>query len=104
MYADILSSVLNDWVDELSGDSLIEFAHMCRVQMLDSSPARNSASAALAAELSYDRALIKVCQAHGIAVMPWRFSHPNEERTRLESELVAIGIDLIASSRGFGDD
>ena len=26
VYADILSSVLNDWVDELGGDALIEFA------------------------------------------------------------------------------
>lgn len=104
MYADILSSVLNDWVDELSGAALIEFAQVCRAQMLDASPDRDSASTALAAELSYDRALIKVCQAHGIAVMPWRFSHPSEERARLEGELVTIGVDLVASSRSPGRD
>jgi hypothetical protein len=104
VYADILSSVLNDWVDELSGDALIDFAQVCRVQMLDSSPGRDSASTALAAELSYDRALIKVCEAHGIEVRSWRFSHPNKERARLEGELVAIGIDLVASSRSSGED
>ena len=104
MYADILSSVLNDWVDGLSGAELVEFARVCRAQMLDVSPRRDSASTALAAELSYDRALIKVCQAHGIAVMPWRFSHPGEERGRLERELVTIGVDLVALSRSPGRD
>ncbi len=99
MYAHILSSVLNDWVDELGGDALVEFAQVCRAQMLDSSPDRDGASTALAAELSYDRALIKVCQAHGIEVMPLSFSRPGEERARLEGELVAIGIDLVALSR-----
>jgi hypothetical protein len=99
MYAAILSSVLDDWVDELSGDTLIEFARICRVQMLDASPNRDSASTALAAELSYDRALIKVCQAQGIAVMPGGFLHPSDERARLEGELVAFGIDLMASPR-----
>jgi hypothetical protein len=99
VYHHILSSVLGDWVDELDGDALIDFAQVCRVQMLESSPDRVSAAVALSAELSYDRALIKVCEAHGIAVMPLRFAHPGEERARLERELVAIGIDLVASSR-----
>ena len=102
VYVDILWSVLDDWVDELSGDALIEFAQVCRAQMLDASPTRDSASTALAAELSYDRALIKVCQAHGIEVMPMRFERPSAGRARLESELVAIGIDLVASSRNRG--
>jgi hypothetical protein len=104
VYADILSSVLNDWVDELSGDALVEFTRLCRVQMVDSSPTRDGASTALAAELSYDRALIKVCQAHGIEVMPMRFSHPSDERARLEGELVAMDIDLRASSRSRAQD
>jgi hypothetical protein len=104
MYADLLSSVLNDWVDELTGDALIDFAQVCRAQMLDSSPGRDSASTALAAELSYDRALIKVCEAHGIEVMPLLFSHRSEERARLEGELVAIGIDLMVSSGSPGED
>ena len=96
MYADILSSVLNDWVDELSGPALIDFAQVCRVQMLESSG--GTAVVALAAELSYDRALIKVCDAHAIDTTTRRFSHPKEERARLEHELTAIGIDLVSSS------
>jgi len=102
MYADILSSVLNDWVDELSGDALIDFAQVCRAQLRISS--RDTAILALAAELSYDRALIKVCQAHGIDVTTLRFSHPKQERTRLEGALIAIGIDLVSASRDQGED
>ncbi len=104
VYAAILSSVLDDWVDELSGDALIEFARVCRAQMLGTSPTRDSASTALAAELSYDRALIKVCQAYGIEVMPIRFSRPGDERSRLEGELVAIGVDLIRPSKRRGEN
>lgn len=102
MYVGILSSVLNDWVDELNGNALIDFARVCRVQMLDSSPRRDSAATALAAELSYDRALIKVCEAHGIEAIALRFSSPSAERARLEGELLAIGIDLLAASRSSG--
>ena len=76
MYVGILASVLNDWVDELSGDDLVDFARVCRAQMLDTSPQRDSAATVLAAELSYDRALIKVCEAHGIDAIALRFSRP----------------------------
>jgi hypothetical protein len=97
MYADTLSSVLNDWVDELSGDALIHFAQVCRAQMLES--ARDTAVTALAAELSYDRALIKVCEACGMDATSWRYLHPGQERSRLERELTVIGIDIV-SRRG----
>ena len=95
MYADILSSVLNDWVDELSGHALIDFTQVCRAQMLES--AGDTAAVALAAELSYDRALLKICEAHGIGTSTGRFTRPREERSRLEQELIAIGIDLLTS-------
>jgi hypothetical protein len=101
MYADILSSVLNDWVDELSGEALIDFAQVCRAQMFES--ASDTAAVALAAELSYDRALLKVCEAHGIGTSTRRFTRPREERSRLEGELVRIGVDLV-SSPGTGPD
>ena len=101
MYADILSSVLDDWVDELSGGALIYFARACRAQMLDST--RDTAGVALAAELSYDRALLKVCEAHRIDTSPRRFSWPGEERSRLERELESVGIDLLSTPRS-GED
>ena len=102
MYADILSSVLNDWVDELSGDALIDFAQVCRAQMLES--ARDTAVVALAAELSYDRALIKVCEAYGIDATTLRYSYPEQERSRLERELIAIGIDVVSPARNQAED
>ncbi len=97
MYAAILSSVLNDWVDELSGQALIDFAQVCRVQMIES--AGETAVIALAAELSYDRALVKVCAAHGIDVTTRRFTNPKQERVELEQELTALGIDLVSPPR-----
>jgi hypothetical protein len=95
MYADILSSVLNDWIDELSGEALIDFAQLCRVQMLES--ACDAAVVTVAAELSYDRVLLKVCEANKIATSVREFSRPREERSRLEQELIGIGIDLVSS-------
>jgi hypothetical protein len=102
MYVDILSQALEDWVDDLSGDALIEFAQKCRAQMLCPSPPGSTTSTALSAELSYDRALVKLCEAHGIDVKYSSFSRPDQERARLERRLVAIGVDLVASSRGPG--
>jgi hypothetical protein len=69
--------------------------------MLASAPYRGeSASLALAAEVSYDRALIKLCTANGIAADVVGFSHPGAERARLERELATAGIDLAAFARG----
>jgi hypothetical protein len=95
MYAAILSSALNDWVDELSGDALIDFTRVCRAQMLGSSPPQSTTTTILSAELSYDRALIKLCEANGIVVTNLNLCHPGHERDRLESGLLAIGIDVV---------
>jgi hypothetical protein len=103
MYVDILSQALDDWADDLSGDALVDFAQVCRAQMLDPSPPGSTTSTALTAELSYDRALIKLCEAHGIDVKYSGFSRPGQERARLERRLVAIGIDLVALSRRPGE-
>jgi hypothetical protein len=103
MYADVLSQALDDWADDLSGDALIEFARMCRAQMLDLSSPGSAASTTLSAELSYDRALTKLCEAHGIDVKYLGFSRPGQERARLERKLVTIGIDLVALSQGPGE-
>jgi hypothetical protein len=52
------------------------------------------AEASLAAEITYDRALIHLAAAHGIDVAPRNFCHPAIERERLEIELTRLGIDL----------
>ena len=49
---------------------------------------------ALAAEISYDRALVCLAAQCGIDVAPTNFVHPKIERDRLEFELVRLGVDL----------
>ena len=88
MYSHILSSALNDWVDELTGEALVEYAVVCRSEMLRPIEHQGeSALTSLAAEVAYDRALLKLCEAHGIAVADLSFLHPHEERARLEAAL-----------------
>jgi hypothetical protein len=103
MYTHLLSSVFDDWVDALSGETLIDYALICRAETLGplSQDARGSTSAyiALGAEVAYDRALIKLCVANGIEVSAEGFSHPAAERNRLERELASCGIDLADLAR-----
>lgn len=98
MYTHLLSSVFEDWVDELTGTSLVDYALICRVEMLSPRPP-GSASIALAAEIAYDRALIKLCTSQQIPVDVAAFARPRSERERLERELAAVGVDLVALSR-----
>jgi len=100
MYTHLLLSVFDDWVDELTGSALVDYAVVCRAEMLASVPYRGeSTSLALAAEVSYDRALIKLCLANGIEADSLGFSHPGTERARLERDLANAGIDLVAYAR-----
>ena len=98
MYAHLLSSVLDDWVDELAGDALVDYALACRAATLVSRPRCSgsrmdeSACIALSAEIAYDRALIKLCAANDIEVSPEGFSRPAAERGRLEYQLATRGI------------
>jgi hypothetical protein len=97
MYMDILSSALDGWDDELNGSALIDYAVACRTEMVGQGSHRgDAASAVLAAEVSYDRALIRLCTEHGIEVVRSGFAHRLEERNRLEHELVRAGVDLAA--------
>jgi hypothetical protein len=100
MYTHLLLSVFDDWVDELTGSALVEYAVICRVEMLASAPHSGSpGSLALAAEVSYDRALIKLCTDNGIEADALGFSHPGAERARLEHDLAMAGIDLTEFAR-----
>jgi len=98
MYTHLLSSIFEDWVDELTGAPLVDYALLCRTEML---APRDAASAciALAAEIAYDRALIKLCASQQIAVDVMGFSQPRSERERLERELAATGVDLVVITR-----
>jgi hypothetical protein len=101
MYVDILSSALDKWVDELTGDSLVDYALNCRAEMLGVGPHHgDTAYSSLASEIAYDRALIKLCETNDVAVTSTSFAFPRQERARLEHELAMAGIDLPALARG----
>ena len=102
MYVDILSSALDTWVDELSGRALIDYALSCRAEVLAVGPHRDTAYSTLAAQVAYDRVLIKLCETNGVPVMAASFAYPREERTRLEAELAIAGVDLAALARQRG--
>lgn len=95
MYVDLLSSALDEWTDDPHGEVLLDYVLVCRNEMLAAVPRRaKSAYVALASEIAYDRALIKLCSSKGIAVTPADFAHPREERDNLERALFDQGIDL----------
>ena len=98
MYVDILSSALDEWVTDLAGPELIEYAVLCRDELRAVAPphasSADSAYTALAAEIAYDRALIAICTEHGIYAHATTFAYPMEERKRIEALLVEEGIDL----------
>jgi hypothetical protein len=100
MYVDILSSAMDAWVEELTGDALIEYALVCRAQLLSSATRSGSmASRALASEIAYDRALIRLCETHEIEVAITNFAFPRSERARIERLLAVAGVDLAALAR-----
>ena len=99
-YSHLVLSVFDDWVDELTGSALVDYAIVCRTVMLASGPYRvEFASLLLAAEVTYDRALVKLCTTNGIEADALAFSNPSAERARLERELATVGIDLAALTR-----
>jgi len=55
---------------------------------------RSDASSRIAAELEYDRALIRLSRLHAIPCGAERFTRPLRERQRLEEALEAVGVDV----------
>jgi hypothetical protein len=103
MYVDVLSSALDGWADEPSGSALVDYALTRRAEMAaHGRHSEHSAYAVLAAEVSYDRALVSLCTGRGIEVIRCGFAHRQEERGRLERELARAGIDLAALARQRG--
>ncbi len=62
-----------------------------------SSSASPDASSRIATEIQYDRTLIKLCRLHAIPCDVERFTLPTRERQRLEGELAAAGVDVVAA-------
>ena len=100
MYVEILSSAMDTWVEQLTGDALVEYALTCRGLLLSPRDRRGmSAMSRLAAEIAYDRALIRLCETHGVDVAITNFAFPVSERTRIERLLASSGVDLAGSAR-----
>jgi hypothetical protein len=100
MYVALLFNALQNWDEDLGDDALVEYVLACRMEMLSALPRRGESSySALASEIAYDRALIKLCEAHDLEVVAANFAHPKEERAHLELELGTAGYDLNALTR-----
>jgi len=99
MYVEILSTALaaDDGSDDLPAlTRRAQQARMNRPHAPRSEPI--SVSAAIAAEVAYDGALVQVCGKYGIETEPERFASPTTERQRLERELGLRGIDLVSAA------
>jgi len=97
MYVEVLSGALETWVADLGEDDLLDYVLACLVALPSpADKAARAADAALAAQVAYDRALMKLASAYEIEVEPGRYVQPAVERHRLEAALAGRGIDLRA--------
>ncbi|HEY5110971.1 MAG TPA: hypothetical protein VII67_01430 [Acidimicrobiales bacterium] len=100
MYIRLLSDSLEHWTDELTKEALIEHALTCHDEMLETFSGRgDTIYRLLGAEVAYDRALIKLCEAFNIECDVVNFAFPNQERLRVERALATNGVDLGALAR-----
>jgi hypothetical protein len=101
MYAELLSSARGGVVHGLRGAELMGYVLDRRAEMLAvTGPVHGStAFSVLAVEVAYDCALLTLCAENGIEGMAADFSHPADDRRRLEIELKVAGIDVAALGR-----
>jgi hypothetical protein len=101
MYAELLTSARRGKVEELSGAALMTYALDCRAEMLAATGPIQDATAfsALAVEVAYDCVLLRLCAEKGVEVMAADFSHPADDRHRLEAQLKMAGVDLASLAR-----
>jgi len=105
MYVEILTQALKIWEPDLDEDALISHVRQCRAELPSRDLGAGVFSAeALAAEVSYDRALVCLAARCGIDVSPRRFVHPRIERDRLELQLNALGVELWSEDAGTQND
>jgi hypothetical protein len=99
MYVGLLTRALDSWTEGVSGPTLVDYVLVCRSNLLSHTVGESDgAYSLLAAEIAYDRALIKLCDERGVITEPTRFSVPPRERTRLEVALTGVGVNLTASA------
>jgi hypothetical protein len=100
MYVTLLSGALDLWDVDFDEDALLDHARDCRAALSPRHLGSGVMSGtALAAEISYDRALVCLAAQRGIDVTPTNFMHPRIERERLELALADLGVDLETPAR-----
>jgi hypothetical protein len=91
MYRDLLTQALDKGGDESRSDVLLADLVDSRAR-LHATAAAAPVAEALARELSYDGALIRLCSSLDVRATPAWFDSPERERARLERELAQRGI------------
>jgi hypothetical protein len=100
MYVDLLTRALGtDEAGSRSNDLLLADLVDSRARLRGvNGGSTPSAAESLARELSYDGALIRLCEALAVPASASRFSNPPQERQRLELELAALGLPFADSA------
>jgi hypothetical protein len=82
---------------EVTGDRLVDHARSCRSAMF-AARATGPADplALLAAEIAYDRALLRLCDEWAVEIGRADFASPRRTRLTLECQLYRAGVDLHA--------
>lgn len=94
MYVDLLTQALGNGEEgRRSNDLLMADLAYSRAR-LRATDGASPVAEALARELSYDGALIRLCESLQVPANPAGFSNPERERARLEQALGAHGISL----------
>src|SRR5258708_3646667 len=96
MYIDLLTRALGKGEDgHRSADLLLsDLVHSRARLQATEGDRRTTVAEALAREVSYDGALIRLCASLKVLTAPAHFACPVRERARLEDELLARGVRL----------
>jgi predicted kinase len=92
MYVDLLTRALGKGEEGRRSDDLLMADLVYSRARLRATNGATTVAEALARELSYDGALIRLCQALEVPATPAQFANPERERARLERELVLRGL------------
>jgi hypothetical protein len=94
MYVDLLTRALGKGEEGQRSDDLLLADLVQSRARLRATDGTTPVAEALARELSYDGALIRLCESRGVQAAPARFGNPVRERARLEQELSDLGLAL----------
>jgi hypothetical protein len=96
MYRDLLTQALGTGEEERRSEDLLLAELVDSRVRLHAAGAAAPVAEALARQVSYDGALIRLCASINVRATPAWFDSPERERARLEHELARRGIRLPA--------